>query len=376
MTTPFMPPPSPPSAQKMGRGVDDSTGVNSTKVVTVHGARYKLRQADAPAAARAGQEQTDAARLAREGVGVMCLDMVAFPVDVYLDAQGTAETLFFIAGGVCFDEAITAQLIYSLCGGPDLDAVLGGTPWSQKSQSRQRLTQAIDRTRSTLSAMASPDQSLVHRWPTLFTHHKVGGFAQLAGLGALHGAAINTQYDPEAEQAPLTAKISARLAMWVDPSAATEEHVLHRARVTDLAAGTPGPPLTGFPGVKGKKARARKEAVAESTYAFEVALEPMWDPASLPGTVEGAFDTWRTLIRDMIPGTQESVVHGAFIQRSGLSAALAAAQARFEALLEQVFAALEPDAFADAMSIRFPYHFKRLHLDAVDAIGRAERLRV
>ncbi len=371
-----MPPPSPPSAQKMSRGVDDSTGVNSTKVVTIHGARYKLRQAEGPGAAAEGQEQTDAARLARKGIGVMCLDMVAVPVDVYLDAKGAAETLFFIAGGCAFDEAFTAQLFYALCGSPDLSAILSGQPGAQIGPAKQRLAQAIGETQSTLSGMAAPDQTLVHRWPTLFTHHKVGDFGQLAGLGALHGAAINTQYDPEASDAPLTATLTAKATFWVDPSAGTETHTLHRARASDLENGTPGAPLTVFPGIKGDEAAARNGAVAETTFAFEAALQPMWDPAPLPDAVEGSFDTWRTLVRDMVPGAQGAVIHGAFVQRSGLSGALDAAKARFEALLDEMFAALEPDAFADAMAIRFPYHYKRLHLDGVEAAGRSERLRV
>lgn len=376
MSTPFIPPPSPPAARKMSRGVDDSTGVNSTKVVTVHGARYKLRQPEGPAAASEGQEQTDAARLARSGTGIMCLDMVAIPVDVYIDALGTAETLFFIAGGACFDEAMTAQLFYALCGSPDLSKILSGEPGAQIGPAKQRLAQAIDKARATLSGLPPPDQSLVHRWPTLFTHHKVGAFGQLAGLGALHGAAINTRYDAEASTAPLTATLTCQLTLWVDPSAGTEDHTLHRNRVTDLPAGTPGAPLTTFPGIKGDKATARDGAVAESTFAFEAALDPMFDPAPLPDAVEGSFDTWRTLVRDMVPGTQNEVIHGAFVQQSGLSSALDAAKARFEALLDQLFEALDPDAFADAMSIRFPYHYKRLGLDDVTAAGRAERLRV
>ncbi len=371
-----MPPPSPPSAQKMGRGVDDSTGVNSTHVVTIHGARYKLRQAEGPASAAAGQEQTDAARLGRAGIGIMCLDMVAVPVDVYVDALGTAETLFFVAGGACFDEAITAQLFYSLCGSPDFSKILAGEAVARIGPAKQRLSAAIDKARGELSGLPEPDQTLVHRWPTLFTHHKVSDFGQLAGLAALHGAAINTQYDPEAETEPLKACLTAQATFWVDPSAGTEEHVLHRERVSDLESGTPGGALTVFPGVKGDKDTAREGAVAETTFAFEAALAPMWDPAPLPDAVEGSFDTWRTLVRDMVPGTQEGVIHGAFVRRSGLSGALDAARARFEALLDQLFAALEPDAFADAMAIRFPYHFKRLHLDDVTAAGRAERLRV
>lgn len=371
-----MPPPSPPAAQKMGRGVDDQTGVNATKVVVVHGARYKMRQAEGPAKAGAGQEQTDAARLGREGIGVMCLDLIAVPIDVYLDATGTAETLFFVAGGVCFDEAHTAQLLYALLGGPDFSAVLTGKPWRQRAESRQRLQAAFDKTRSTLAALPEPDQSLVHRWPTLYTHHKVGDFAQLAGLGALHGAAVNTQYDPEAKSAPLRAKVSAQVALWVDPSAPLDEHVLHRERVRDLEAGTPGAALTVFPGVRGDRAAASRNAVAETTYAFEAALDPMWDPAPLPGTVEGSFDTWRTLVRDMVPGTQGAVVHGLFARRADVAGALDAAEARCAALVDQLYAALDPDAFADAMAIRFPYHFKRLHLDKVEAAGRAGRLRV
>lgn len=371
-----MPPPSPPSAQKMSRGVDDSTGVNSTKVVTVHGCRYKLRQAEGPAAAGAGQEQTDAARLARDGIGLMCLDLVAVPVDVYVDALGTAETLFFIAGGVCFDEAITAQLFYALCGAPDFSQILAGQAVAPVGPAKQRLGDAIDRARAWLSGLAEPDQTLVHRWPTLFTHHKVGDFAELAGLAALHGAAVNTQYAPAASEPPLTAILSAQATFWVDPSAATEARVLHRQRVVDLEAGTPGPALTVFPGVAGDRAAAQRGAVAEATFALRVALTPMWDPAPLPDAVEGSFDTWRTLVRDMVPGAQDRVIHGAFVRRAGLSAALDAARARFEALLDEMFAALEPDAFSDAMAIRFPYHYKRLHLDEVSAAGRAERLRV
>lgn len=380
MATPLMPPPSPPSAQKMARGVTDQTGVNSTKVVTVHGARYKMRQADGPGPAGAGQEATDAARLGREGIGVMCLDVIGVPVDVYVDAVGTAETLFFIAGGVCFDEAHTAQLLFSLLRSPDLSAVLAGTAWGQRGATRQRVDEAFGRMAATLSGVGAPDQSMVHRWPTLHTHHKVSDFAQLAGLGALYGAAVNTQYDPEAREAPLRAKVSAQVALWVDPSASTDEVVLHRARVTDFEAGTPGAALTGFPGVRGDRSAAGDNAVGETTFAFEAALDPMWDPAPLPGqaegAVEGAFDTWRTLVRDMVPGAQGEVVHGAWVRRGELSGAIDAVKARALALVDELYAALDPDAFGDAMAIRFPYHYKRLHLDDVEAAGRAERLRV
>ncbi len=347
-----------PAAPATPLGVDDSSGHNQTRTVKLHGARYKLRQSfdagSAGAAAGSESEATDPGKLARLGRGFGFFDLVLIPVDVYLDFAGTAQTLFFVGGGTKLDEAVVGQMVFATLDQPDLVGVIEGKGGPNRSAAVANLDKWLSALRSEATGIPAPNTSNLRQWPTLLTKKPITAFAQLETNGTLPDAAANTDLD----RGDMTCKLSGKKLVWMDPGGAPEEVVWHRKLPAD-----PGPAGGALPTL-GSYVR-QKQVLAETTFNLEADLACHLQPAPLPETVEGAFDTLRSLTSDMVPGLYEREIHGRFFLQSNLGQAIDALRSHFEKLIDEALRGLETSYFRDTMAARFPYHFRRLHLDNV-----------
>ena len=354
--------PAPPSVAATPRGARGGSGHNSTGTITVHGARYKLRQSGAAGPARAGKATTDAAKLGRAGVGFLFLDTVFLPVDVYVDTVGTADTFYFVAGGLALDPAILAETVFALLGAPALPPLVEGTRWQQRATASAHLARGLSTLSAGLGALAPPDTGNVAKWPQLRTYKPVKQFDELAGLGALLDAALNTNARGPGE--PVTYKLSAQRLVWLDASAATREVVVHR-KLAPAVTGSDFAPLTTFSGARGAVAAARGNALAENSLNFEARLSAPLQPSDPPRIAQGLFANFTSLLGDIMPGAQKAEVHGRFVRKAEAVAIAQAVNARFEVLLDEVDRALDPARFNDTLYLRFPFHHKRLYLEGL-----------
>jgi hypothetical protein len=363
--------PAPPPVAAVPRGARGGSGHNSTGTITVHGARYKLRQSGSVGPAQKGKATTDASKLGRSGVGFLFLDTVFLPLDVYVDTVGTADTFFFVAGGVALDPAILAETVFALLGEPALPRLVEGTRWQQRATASANLAKALGTLTAGLGALAPPDTSNVAKWPQLKTYKPVKQFGELAGLGALLDAALNTNAHRPGE--PVTYKLSAQRLAWLDAAATTRDVTLHR-KLAPAVTGTDFAPMTVFSGARGAVEQANGSALAENSLNFEARLSAPLQPVDPPRIAQGLFANFTSLLGDIMPGTQGSEMHGRFVRKAEAVGIAQAVKARFEVLLDEVDRALDPARFNDTMYLRFPFHHKRLYLEGLKPMAPSEGL--